>query len=274
MPAHLRALHGEAAEDLVGIKWITGFPANNAAGRPALNALVILNDPATGIPVAILDGGPITAARTAAVSGVAIRHFHSALAAGERPRRAALIGAGVQARSHLPVLGHLVPGVEVALFDRHPERAAALAELAASTSGIGRAEVSSSARAAIQGADLVITCASFGPVRQVMTGDWLTPEALVVPVDYATYCSAEVARGASLFLVDERGQFLAARAAGLFDGYPGPSATLGEALLANMTRPPGRVVATHLGTGLTDLIFAQAIIGRAAERDLGILLAR
>ena len=55
-----------------------------------------------------------------------------------------------------------------------------------------------------------------------MTADWLAPDALVVPVDYATYCAAEVARDAALFLVDHREQFLANRDAGLFDGYPEP----------------------------------------------------
>ena len=44
-----------------------------------------------------------------------------------------------------------------------------------------------------------------------MTGDWLAPDALIVPVDYATYLAAEVAREAALFLVDDRGQFLANR---------------------------------------------------------------
>src|SRR5687768_1316018 len=71
MPAHLRG--DDAAGDLVGIKWVLGFRTNNARGLPAINALVILNDPATGLPTAILDGTPITADRTAAVSGVAIR---------------------------------------------------------------------------------------------------------------------------------------------------------------------------------------------------------
>ena len=70
-----------------------------------------------------------------------------------------------------------------------------------------------------------------------MTNDWLTPDALVVPVDYATYCSAEVARDAALFLVDERDQFLANRDAGQFDDYPDPTATIGEAMLDG-TRAP------------------------------------
>ena len=73
-------------------------------------------------------------------------------------------------------------------------RAAALAEEATATAGIGVVAVAPDSRAAVEGADVVVTAASFGPVRQVMTGDWLAADALVVPVDYATYCAAEVAR--------------------------------------------------------------------------------
>jgi ornithine cyclodeaminase/alanine dehydrogenase-like protein (mu-crystallin family) len=74
MPAHLRGPGADAAGDLVGMKWVSGYATNNDLGLPAISAVVVLNDPATGVPTAILDGGPITAQRTAAVSGVALRH--------------------------------------------------------------------------------------------------------------------------------------------------------------------------------------------------------
>ena len=107
-----------------------------------------------------------------------------------------------------------------------------------------------------------------------MTNAWLRPDATVVPVDYATMCAAEVARDASLFLVDHREQFLANRDAGNFDGYPDPGATLGEAILAGTPRPEGRVVLTHLGVGLADLIFADVIVGAAIGGGRGTTLPR
>ncbi len=272
MPAVLRAGDPAGHDDLVGMKWVAGFATNNTLGLPAINALVILNDPVTGIPTAILDGGPITAMRTAAVSGVAIGRFAPRL---DRPARAALVGAGVQGRSHLPVIGHVLPGVDLFLFDRHRERAEALATEARSIDGIASVTVASDARGAVEGADVVVTAASFGPIRQVMTLDWLTQDATVVPVDYATYCAAEVAQDASLFLVDHREQFLANRDAGLFDGYPEPTATIGEAILDGIKRPTtGRVVVSHLGVGLADLVFAEAIVRRARELGLGVELPR
>ncbi len=95
-----------------------------------------------------------------------------------------------------------------------------------------------------------------------------------MPIDYATYCAAEVARDAALFVVDHREQFLANRDAGQFDGYPDPMAMIGEVLAAGTPRPGGRVVATHLGTGLADVVFGTAILETAEAMGLGTVLAR
>jgi ornithine cyclodeaminase/alanine dehydrogenase len=273
MPAHLRASQrDDAAGDLVGMKWVAGYATNTARGLPGIHAVVVLNDPETGVPVAMLDGGPITAQRTAAVSGLAISRWGP----GRGDVDVALIGAGVQGHSHLPVIGHVVPGARLRLFDMDTARAEALAAVARTTPGIAAASVCDTARAAVEGAVVVITAASFGPPseRQSMTNAWLRPDATAVPIDYATYCAAEVARDAALFLVDQREQYLANREAGQFDGYPDPDATIGEAILAGTTRPAGRVVVTHLGVGLADLVFADAIVREASARGLGVELRR
>ena len=269
MPASLRSSNHAPA--LLGIKWILGFPTNNSAGLPALHGLVVLNDATTGAPRAILDAGPITAQRTAAISGVAISRFAPPLE-GRSPR-AALIGAGKQGHSHLPVLGHALPGVDLRLFDRHADRTESLVHDAEKTAGIGSVIVAGSAQEAIADADVVVTAAPLNSTHQIMTEDWLAPDNLVVPIDYSTYCHADVARNAALFLVDERGQFLANRDAGEFDGYPDPTATLGEAIRDGIERPAkGRVVVSHLGVGLADVIFGDAILAAAEARGIGTIL--
>ena len=168
----------------------------------------------------------------------------------------------------------MLPGVALAVFDRDRVRAETLADVARLTPGIATVRVADSARDAVEGADVVITAASFvsPPERQVMTSDWLAPHTLVVPVDYATYCAAEVARDSALFVVDHAAQFLANREIGNFDGYPNPAAMIGEVL--DRARPSGRVVATHLGTGLADVVFGSAILAVAEERGLGTILQR
>jgi ornithine cyclodeaminase/alanine dehydrogenase-like protein (mu-crystallin family) len=275
MPAYLPGSDASGAADRVGMKWVLAVSQNNERGLPAISATLLLNDPLTGIPLAILDAGPITAERTAAISGVAIRAW--APPTGGRAPRVALIGAGVQGRAHVPVIGHLLPGARLAVFDPHVERASALVATAIATDGIEHAAVAPDAQAAVAGADVVVSAASFVEPsrRQSMTPDWLGAETLVVPVDYATYCSAAVARTAALFVVDHRDQFLANREAGQFDGYPDPAAMIGEALDATrLARPAGRVVATPLGTGRADVVFGSAILAAAEEAGLGTVLPR
>ena len=212
----------DADDDLLGLKWVTGFPANRAAGLAPIHALVILSDPGTGRPRAILDGGPITAQRTAAVSGVVVRRFgggaspgrdHRCRRPGAQPRRDARRRPARRASSSSTIVIRTGPR-------RWPPRRRLPATTAAS------------ARQAVADADVVITAVTFARPedRQSMTGDWLRPDALVVPIDYAAMCAADVARDAALFLTDDRGQFLANRDAGQFDGYPDPTMTIGEAL--------------------------------------------
>jgi alanine dehydrogenase len=274
MPSHLRG--DDASGDLVGMKWVAGYATNTALGLPGIHAVVVVNDPETGIPTAMLDGGPITAERTAAVSGVGLRHFGPAAGGGGAGPEVAMIGAGVQGRSHLAVFAGLLPGARLRIFDRSPQRSEALASEARAMPGIAAAEVRPSAREAVEGANVVFSAASFGPAeeRQTMTNDWLRDDATVIPIDYATYCAAEVARDAALFVVDQREQYLANRDAGNFDGYPDPMATIGEAILTGTRRPAGRVVVTHLGVGLADLVFADAIVRSAEAAGLGTVLSR
>jgi len=112
-----------------------------------------------------------------------------------------------------------------------------------------------------------VTVASFGPVRQVMTEEWLTSEALVVPVDFATYLAADVARNAALFLVDDDPQFRYYRELGEFEGYPDPAETLGQAIQrgprATRVRRTRRV--DRAGLALPDVVSVM----RSSVRDRG-----
>jgi ornithine cyclodeaminase/alanine dehydrogenase-like protein (mu-crystallin family) len=256
--------------ETLGMKWVTGYPTNSLVGLPTINSLIVLNDPASLHPLAVLDGSRITASRTAAVSAVCIRQFAPDLR-GRTPV-VAIVGAGVQGHAHLPLLGHVLPGVRVVTFDRHADRANQLAKDARRTAGIASARSASSAPAAVEGADIVITAASFGSTSQIMTQDWLQADVLVVAVDYETYVSAELARSATMFLIDEPAGFANVKSEGRFEGFPDPDGTIGDAVIANEQWPRGRTVVCHLGMGLTDILFARAVYERAVLDGAGVEL--
>ena len=123
---------------------------------------------AFGQPRAVLDAGPITAARTAAITGVAIRTWGPVDA--RRPT-VALVGAGVQGESHVAILGEVLPGSTLRIHDRDPGRAASLAERAKASGSFADATTRTSAVEAIRGADVAITLVSFGPDRQSVPAD-------------------------------------------------------------------------------------------------------
>jgi ornithine cyclodeaminase/alanine dehydrogenase len=274
MPAWLKSA------DLVGLKWVSAFPDNKQRGLPAIGGLVVLNDPDTGLPVWIMDAGRITAVRTAAVSGVAIELFSSPAA-----RRVALLGAGVQARSHLEVIATLLPAASVSLFDRHPARCAAFAAEINAAAGRKIVRPVDSAAAAVADAQVIVSVATLGAPAERLVPSAVAERALVVAVDFATYAAPELAHSARIFAVDDRDQFLHYRELGYFDGYPDPTTTLGEladegavsrgAGTTNGGTADGRpVLVTHLGVGLADVVFADAIRRQAEARNLGTELKR
>jgi ornithine cyclodeaminase/alanine dehydrogenase-like protein (mu-crystallin family) len=279
MPALLRADGDDPTGDLLGVKWIVGMPDNPSRGLPTYSALVILNDPVNGMPLAVMDGGAITTARTAAISGAVIAHFLGGGARMAAPD-VAVLGAGAQGLGHAAMIGCVLPGARLRIVDAVPARAAAVAGEAAAFDGIASTEAVANVRDAVEGAALVVTAVSFGANRQGLDPALLAPDALVVSVDYDIMAGAALAAG-SLFLVDEPGQFLARRKAGLFAGFRDPDGTIGGALRGELpaaTAPRdgglGRILALHLGVGLADVVLGAAVLARAETLGLGRMLPR
>src|SRR5262249_2794421 len=102
MPAFARAEGSGGARQALGAKLVTVFAANHAKGLPSHLASIVLLDPETGALRALMDGRYITEARTAAVSAVSSR-----LLARPTSKCLAIIGTGVQARSHLDALSRV-----------------------------------------------------------------------------------------------------------------------------------------------------------------------
>jgi alanine dehydrogenase len=248
MPAYLRD------EDVVALKWVAGYPANKERGLPYITGLIVLNDAETGLPLAVMDGAEITAARTAAASGVCVRRF-----APKGWREVAILGCGEQGRFHAGLLRELNPEVRIRAYDPHPERIAQMP---------GAVEAASGPREALEGADVVV---SAGPIVEdpdpPITADWLGKSWLTLPIDFDFYFRADTIAAADLFLADDVGQFEYYRSLGHFQGWPEPTGTVGEGLGAETTA--ARVVCCNLGVGALDAAFGALVLERARERGAG-----
>ncbi|GHB66992.1 alanine dehydrogenase [Streptomyces cirratus] len=157
-------------------KLVTLFPGNGGTPVPTHQAAIVMFDPATGAPAALLDGTAITAARTGACSALSAR-----LLAHEDATVLAVLGTGVQARSHARALCLVRPIREVRVAGRDPAKAAALA---AELSSALHAEVRAvpTYAEALDGAH--IAAATTHATEPVVRRPWLTPGVHITSVGY------------------------------------------------------------------------------------------
>src|SRR5437867_7818039 len=144
--------------DGLGLKAVTFYPSNADRGIPTHMATIFLVDPETGTPLAIMDGRLITEMRTAAVSAAATK-----LLAPPDAKILAVLGSGVQARSHVEALRLVRQFEEVRVWSPTQEHAKQFAE------EIGGTAVS--AEEAVRGADVVVTVTN--SKEPVLKGSWL-----------------------------------------------------------------------------------------------------
>jgi ornithine cyclodeaminase len=160
--------------DALAVKVVSVAPRNVGRGLPSHLATVLLLDPETGALLAILDGRLITEMRTAAVSAAAARALATPAASV-----LALLGSGVQARSHLDAFRLVRPLERVRVWSPQAAHREAFAREASRRTGL-EVEAADSPERAVSGADLVVTAtASRMPVLE---GRWLDPGAHVTGV--------------------------------------------------------------------------------------------
>ena len=256
-----------SASDGFGLKSICVMPANPARGLDAHQGTVTLFDGDTGEPTAIIDASAVTEIRTAAVTAVATRALARADAAV-----LAVLGAGVQGRSHIEALSLVRDFEEIRVFAPTRAHAEALAA--------GRVLVADSAQAAVRDADVVV-CATSSKTP-VIQREWLAPGAHVNAVGASTPSAREIdtatVAAAALFadsresVTHEAGEFQLAVAEGAISGIEHVQASLGEVLAG---QHPGRrddgelTVFRSLGLAVEDLAAARFAVAGARRLGLG-----
>ena len=256
-------------------KLVSLFPQNT--DRPTHHAIIACFDPDTGAPTALLDGGYITATRTAAASALATKLL-------ARPGSAivSVIGTGVQGRAHARALSRL-PGVElIQLAGRDPEKIRSLLD-ELSEGGI-RAEAVTSVEEAVRSADVV--CASTHADQPVVRRGWLQPGTHINSVGYNTAGAGEVDSDTvrdSVLVVESRAAVLAPPPSGAIEiqraidaGIIKPEhihAELGELVAGDR---PGRRDETQLtlyksvGVAVQDAAAAALVLESARQRGVGL----
>jgi alanine dehydrogenase len=266
-----------ASPPAVGTKLVTVFASNRAVGLPSHLATIVMLDPETGALAAIIDGRYITAARTAAVSAVSVDILARADASV-----LALIGSGVQARSHLEAIACVRRLHEVRVWS--PSEASRTAFLsAAQQSTSSSLTASSSAREAVRGADIIVL-ATASPTP-VVASEWVADGAHICAVGacrphHREMDAALVARARTF--VDSRAGALAEAGdlvLAIAEGAITPAHIAGELGELVSGAMPGRANGTEvtlfksLGMAVEDVAAAHLAWTRAKSRGLGHELA-
>ncbi|HEY5058633.1 MAG TPA: ornithine cyclodeaminase family protein [Gaiellaceae bacterium] len=271
MPARIAAFAGDAGllgampgylpSAGLGCKLVSVFPHN--VGRPTHQAAIALFDPANGSPLALMDGTYITATRTAAAAALAAR-----LLAREDAQVLAILGTGVQARSHARAFAGVRGWQEIRIGGRDRAKAEELAaELGARACSFEEA---------VRGADVVAaTTHSPEPVVRLA---WLAPGAHVSSVGYSppgSELDPELVRAASIVVESRDSAFapLPGGAPELAGIDAGSVVELGE--LVAGTRP-GRATPAEItlyksvGIAVQDIAAAALVLDAARERGAGL----
>jgi alanine dehydrogenase len=246
----------------LGCKLVTLFPHNT--DRPTHQAAIVLCDPDTGTPVALMDGTYITATRTAAAAALAAR-----LLARSDARVLAILGSGVQARSHAHAFAGVREWTEIRIAGRDPAKAEALA------ADLG-ATACPSFEAAVRGADVV--AATTHSAEPVVRAEWVAPGAHVSSVGYnapGSELDPALVRAATI-VVESRDSSFAPPPGGapeLADVDRASVAELGEVLNGSRrgrTTPVEITLYKSVGVAVQDLAAAALVLAAARERGTGL----
>jgi ornithine cyclodeaminase len=268
MPAYVS---GENAA--FGVKIIGVFNGNPAIGKDSHQGAVLLLSGETGEPLALMNASAITAIRTAAVSGVATRVLARA-EAGDL----AIIGAGVQARSHLAAMTCVRQIRRVRVASRSIERSRKFAAEMSAQCAVPIEPVAT-IEAAVRDADLIVTATS--STEPVLKRGWISQsahlnvvgasQAFAREVDTATIAASSLFVDRRESTVNESGDYLFA----LREGAIGPDhiqAEIGEVLIG---AKPGRInpdeitLFKSLGLAIEDLAAAEYVYRQAQHTDAG-----
>lgn len=265
MPAYVER------QGAAGIKWVSAYPYNPERGLPYITGLIVLNDPDTGLPLAVMDATWITAMRTGAASALAGKYL-------ARPDAASvgIVACGVQGRSHLEAFCTLFQVERVHAYDIDETVLHAYAEEMGERLGVEVRPVATVAEA-VRGMDIVVTS---GPILldpdPAIPPGWLKPGAFASPVDFDSYWQGDAFREANRLTTDDTAQFAYYQnQGGYFRDTPVPHAELGDVIVgkaAGRRAESDRIIAVHLGLALEDMATAKLIYDGARARGIGVEL--
>jgi ornithine cyclodeaminase/alanine dehydrogenase len=268
MPAYVQEV--EAA----GLKWVSGYPPNVEKGLPYITGLLALNNPDTGVPIAVMDCSWITAMRTGASAGISAKYL-----ARKDSSVAGILGCGVQARTSLMALVETLPDlVQVRCCDLFPAATQRFISEMKSMFPALEFSIHTDPADMMVGADVVVTAIPIveEPAPPLDAG-LLKSGGLAISLDYDAAWTSAAMNECGKFFCDDLGQLLSTKDHGVyFGGIPTEiNGDLGD-LAAKLT--PGRengeekIFSLNMGIAIDDIVTAKVLYDRAMADGVGVRL--
>jgi len=263
--------------EVCGIKWIAGFPKNPILhGLPRATGLIIINDSWKGLPLAIMDCTLISAMRTGAVTGVGAKYL-----ARSDSEIVAMIGAGVQARTQLLALTHVLHQLkEVRVYDIRKEASEKYAKEMSEQTGLKIVPVDSP-KDAVVGADIIVTVTVAD--EPIVKDKWVKKGSFFAHVGSYQEEEYEVVLHSDKIVVDDWHHVLHRETPVLAKMYKEGLITedriyadLGDIVIGKKKgreKPDERIFFAPIGMGSEDVALAYKIYKSAKEKKLGVMLS-
>ena len=259
------------SKNAVGCKWIECYPYNpQRFNLPQTTGVLVLNDIASGVPMAIMDCAWITAMRTPAVTVLAAAALHP------DAETFGMFGCGVQGIEHVNFVHHTLKKLQkIFIYDIYEEKMDELIRVCQPQTSIpivkSTPEEMAKSCAVMSSATIILK-----ECLAVVKDEWLSPGQTILPADLNTFWDPITQRRADKYIVDSKEEHQLFAGMGYFpDGLPKVCCETGE-VLAGVAK--GReskdelIVCSNIGMSVCDVVVAREIFNRALDKGVGIKL--
>ena len=256
-----------------GIKWLSGCATNRDKGLPRFTGFVIINDMETGAPVCIMDATYVTAMRTAAVSGLALRYL-----ANQDSETAGVYGCGMEGRTNLEAALCECPGIRkvYAWAPRAVTVDAYVKEMSERFPEVS-IEACRDPEKVMREADIFLGSSpvTHGDEFKLVKADWLKPGLTAVPVNAESHFYDEAVEQFDKIYIDDTAMYDLCRSIGHYRTLretPPELSALVTGRAPGRERKEERIITFTEGIGLNDVACGEKIFLLAMEKKLGTML--
>ena len=240
--------------EIFGVKWLSAYKSNVEKGIPYINPIIILNEPKSGLPIAVLKGAWITGIRTAGVSAVCAKY----LAPKKKQITIGIFGLGLQAYVHVLAFKEIFKNPSFFLFEHESKFLNEFKKKLPKENF----SVSKDFHEIVKTSDVILSATTFPPkISPYIFSKDLKDDVLILPLEYGTRISPDIYKHLDEIYTDDIPQYtLKSKLTNYFPANrPDIKTEVGELIAKKYKRGnmPKKILVFNLGSALFDILTAK-----------------